>query len=93
MTHVDLLLITPSYVLLLGSQLVASDCPEMLCYFPIITATFDLIETLVHGCAVWWYGVLVSFCPTARSRKCCAMPFKFASLGVSGLLVLVFWKR
>lgn len=92
MVLVDLLFIIPSYVLLLGSQLVVSDSPKLLCYFPVITALFDLIETLTHVCAVWWYGV---WSPSVRQLvvASAATQFKYAFLIVSVLLVLVFWKR
>jgi len=49
---VDIFGIMPSYTLLLGSQLVASGCPPFLCYLPIWTVTFDLMESGTHFAAV-----------------------------------------
>ncbi len=48
----DVLGIIPSYTLLLGSQLVATNCPVVLCYIPLWTAIFDLIESVTHFAAV-----------------------------------------
>jgi hypothetical protein len=48
----DIFGIIPSYTLLLGSQLAASGCPDLLCYVPLWTASFDLIESLTHFSAV-----------------------------------------
>jgi hypothetical protein len=44
----DIVGIIPSYTLFLGSQLVATNCPDVLCYLPLWTATFDLIESATH---------------------------------------------
>lgn len=44
----ELLVIIPSYTLLLGSQLVATNCPDILCYLPVWTAMFDAIETVTR---------------------------------------------
>jgi hypothetical protein len=92
MAYVDLLLIIPSMALLVGSQLASSNCPKMLCYFPIIPATLDLFETLTHSCAVWWYGV---WSPSVSQLvvASAATQFKYASLVMNVVLVLVFWKR
>ena len=49
---VDAFGIIPTYVFLLGTSLVASGCPGILCYLPIWIATLDLIETVTHFSAV-----------------------------------------
>jgi hypothetical protein len=94
---IDILLIIPSYVLLLGTQLVVTtDCPEIFCYIPVIAATFDGIETLTHLAAVVWYGV---WSPSIDHLvvASAATQFKFAGIAISLILVVLYsiesWMR
>ena len=44
------------YALMLGSQLLYKQCPTILCYFPAVTAVFDIIETSTHTYACHWHN-------------------------------------
>jgi hypothetical protein len=88
---IDILFVIPSYVLMMGTQLVlvTTECPEILCYMPVLAATFDGIESLTHLAAVVWYGV---WSPSIHHLvvASAATQFKFAGIGSSLILVAIY---
>ena len=85
---IDLCFIIPSYVLLLGTQLLSTNSrlPDFFCYLPIATAVFDLIESVTHGLAVvgsWKPSTLHIIVASAATQ------FKFITLGLTLLIVVV----
>jgi hypothetical protein len=84
---IDLFVVMPSYVLMLGAQLVATGCPGVLCYFVVAIACFDLIESLTTGCAVIgeWRPSEVHLLVASAATQ-----FKFVGIGLTLFLVAVY---
>lgn len=83
---IDLCFIIPSYVLLLGTLLLSrNSTSDFLCYLPIATAVFDLIESVTHGIAVvgsWKPSTIHIIVASAATQ------FKFIALGLTLLSVV-----
>jgi hypothetical protein len=88
---IDICFIIPSYVLFLGTQLLSMNSatsllPDVLCYLPIATAVFDLIESVTHGLAVvasWKPSTLHIIVASAATQ------FKFLTLALSLFFAVV----
>jgi hypothetical protein len=67
----DVFGIIPSYVLGCGGQLVNAECPRVLCYLPVWTASCDLIESLTTLCAVASIQYGIAWVPSFTLGECC----------------------
>ena len=85
----DLLFIIPTYVPMLGSQLTAAGCPDILCYAPVWALSFDIIETVTHALAFISLYTGHAWRPTPFHLVIAsvATQFKFATLTLSLILV------
>lgn len=82
---IDLCFLIPSYVLMLGTQFVATARFPPVCYLPVVIVSFDLIETFTHGFAVLgdWKPS-----PTHLTIAVAATQFKYFGIGMAVLLVI-----
>jgi cytochrome bd-type quinol oxidase subunit 2 len=96
MAVVDILLIIPTYVLLLGCQFMALSQQsskatlwnsKLWSYLPLFCGMFDLIESITHGAAVVMFP---SWIPSTTHLiiSCAATQFKFFGLFLSIMSVV-----
>ena len=87
----DLFGIIPSYALGCGAQLVTVDCPRVLCYLPLWTASFDLIESLTTLCAVASIQYGLAWSPSSFHLLVASAATQFKGVLLLACLGLVGW--
>jgi hypothetical protein len=88
----DLLGIIPSYVLGGGAQLVHTGCPRLLCYLPIWTASFDLIESMTTFCTVAALHSGTTWVPSSFHLLLASTATQFKGVFLAISILLMSWQ-
>jgi hypothetical protein len=87
----DVFGIIPSYVLGCGAQLVTAECPRVLLYLPLWTASFDLIESLTTLCAVASIQYGIGWAPSSFHLLVASAATQFKGVLLFACIGLVGW--
>lgn len=88
---IDVFGIIPSYVLGCGAQLVMTECPWVLCYLPLWTASFDMIESLTTLCAVASIQYDIGWAPSSFHLLLASAATQFKGVLLLACIGLVGW--
>jgi hypothetical protein len=87
----DVFGIIPSYVLGCGGQLVNAECPRVLCYLPVWTASCDLIESLTTLCAVASIQYGIAWVPSSFHLLLASAATQFKGVLLVACIAVVGW--